>query len=84
MVLCNTLLLPFQVHNALDAEATCVAVKLNFKIFKLQVVDNGVGITKEHLEAIGTRLVSITNYANNARISYVFIWVALGNQNGGI
>ncbi|KAL3873908.1 hypothetical protein ACJMK2_036986 [Sinanodonta woodiana] len=41
--------------NALDAGATCVAVRLDFSCFKVQVVDNGKGMSTEDLEVLGER-----------------------------
>ncbi|KAL1426191.1 hypothetical protein MTO96_018449 [Rhipicephalus appendiculatus] len=43
------------VLNALDAGATCVAVRLNMPYYKVQVVDNGHGIPREQLESCGER-----------------------------
>ncbi|XP_064484150.1 DNA mismatch repair protein Mlh3-like isoform X2 [Ornithodoros turicata] len=41
--------------NALDAGATAVAVRLNLHYHKVQVVDNGHGMSKEQLTACGER-----------------------------
>lgn len=43
------------VANALDADATCIAVRVNLKTFKIQVVDNGVGIDDSQLHLLGER-----------------------------
>ncbi|KAL3232056.1 hypothetical protein MRX96_023134 [Rhipicephalus microplus] len=43
------------VLNALDAGATCIAVRLNMPYYKVQVVDNGHGIPKEQLQNCGER-----------------------------
>ncbi|KAL5007944.1 hypothetical protein ScPMuIL_013525 [Solemya velum] len=43
------------VLNSLDAGATCVAVRVDLSCYKIQVVDNGVGISKEDLEKLGER-----------------------------
>jgi DNA mismatch repair protein MLH3 len=43
------------VLNALDAGATCVAVRVDLSCFKVQVVDNGFGVPKDQLEHIGNR-----------------------------
>ncbi|XP_037500377.1 DNA mismatch repair protein Mlh3 isoform X2 [Rhipicephalus sanguineus] len=43
------------VLNALDAGATCVAVRLNLPYYRVQVVDNGHGIPREQLENCGER-----------------------------
>lgn len=45
----------WQVLNSLDAEATCIAVRLDLGIFKIQVVDNGNGIQERDLQYLGTR-----------------------------
>lgn len=43
------------VLNALDAGATCVAVRLNMPYYKVQVVDNGHGMPRDQLENCGER-----------------------------
>ncbi|XP_075556427.1 DNA mismatch repair protein Mlh3-like isoform X1 [Dermacentor variabilis] len=43
------------VLNALDAGATCVAVRLNMSYHKVQVVDNGHGMPRDQLENCGER-----------------------------
>lgn len=43
------------VLNALDAGATCVAVRLNMPFYKVQVVDNGHGMPRDQLENCGER-----------------------------
>ncbi|CAN7999536.1 unnamed protein product, partial [Ixodes hexagonus] len=43
------------VFNALDAGATCIAVRLNLPYHKVQVVDNGHGMSREQLSACGER-----------------------------
>jgi len=52
--------LNFQVLNAIDAGATSVAVRVNFKFHKIQVVDNGCGLNSTHLDLVGTRYVRTT------------------------
>lgn len=47
----------FKVENSLDAQSTCVAVRVDLENFALQVVDNGNGLSKEELDLIGIRLV---------------------------
>jgi hypothetical protein len=47
--------LNFQVLNAIDAGATSIAVRVNFKFHKIQVVDNGCGLISRDLDLIGTR-----------------------------
>lgn len=43
--------------NAVDAGATCVAVRIDLQSLTLQVVDNGVGIPLEQLPLVGERSV---------------------------
>ncbi|OWF50497.1 uncharacterized protein LOC110450333 [Mizuhopecten yessoensis] len=43
------------VLNSVDAGATCVAVRIDLSCFKIQVVDNGTGMTKGQLELVGQR-----------------------------
>lgn len=45
------------VLNSLDAGATCVAVRLNLPYHKVQVVDNGHGMSREQLSVCGERYV---------------------------
>ncbi|KAM8914600.1 DNA mismatch repair protein Mlh3 isoform 3-T3 [Spinachia spinachia] len=41
--------------NSVDAEATCVGVRMDMEAFKVQVVDNGAGINAEGMECVGNR-----------------------------
>ncbi|XP_070698488.1 DNA mismatch repair protein Mlh3 [Pempheris klunzingeri] len=41
--------------NSIDAEATCVGVRMDMEAFKVQVIDNGVGINAEDMENVGNR-----------------------------
>lgn len=43
------------VLNSIDAKATCIAIRVDFEASKVQVVDNGSGMGKEDLKAIGKR-----------------------------
>uniref|UniRef100_UPI00358EA5CE DNA mismatch repair protein Mlh3-like isoform X1 n=1 Tax=Myxine glutinosa TaxID=7769 RepID=UPI00358EA5CE len=43
------------VLNSLDAGASCVAIRSALLVFRLQVVDNGVGISRADLEKLGQR-----------------------------
>ncbi|XP_066143832.1 DNA mismatch repair protein Mlh3-like isoform X2 [Euwallacea fornicatus] len=43
------------VCNSLDAKSTSIAVRLNLLTFKLQVADNGEGITKANMSLVGQR-----------------------------
>lgn len=45
------------VYNALDANATCIAVRINLETNRIQVVDNGFGLDKSDLSIVGTRYV---------------------------
>lgn len=44
-----------KVLNAIDANATCIAVRVDTQQFKIQVIDNGNGIQKEDLTVIASR-----------------------------
>ncbi|EFA06563.2 hypothetical protein TcasGA2_TC009474 [Tribolium castaneum] len=46
------------VLNSLDAKATAIAVRVNFTTFRLQVVDNGRGISRPNLEFVGQRYMT--------------------------
>lgn len=43
------------VMNALDAGASCIAVRVDLPCFKIQTVDNGQGISRDQLEKVGER-----------------------------
>ena len=43
------------VLNAVDAQASCIAVRIDSSICKVLVVDNGHGIDKVHLENVASR-----------------------------
>lgn len=43
------------VLNSIDAKATCIAIRVDFEASKIQVVDNGSGMGKEDLKAVGKR-----------------------------
>ncbi|XP_069997820.1 DNA mismatch repair protein Mlh3 [Penaeus vannamei] len=43
------------VLNSIDANATCIAVRIDPAIFRIQVVDNGDGVTEENLKLLGKR-----------------------------
>lgn len=44
--------------NSLDAKSTSIAVRINLQTFRIQVVDNGVGITKSNMNLIGIRYMT--------------------------
>lgn len=41
--------------NSIDAEATCVGVRIDMDAFKVQVIDNGAGMNAEDMECVGNR-----------------------------
>ncbi|XP_063765490.1 DNA mismatch repair protein Mlh3 [Eleginops maclovinus] len=41
--------------NSIDAEATCVGVRMDMEAFKVQVIDNGAGINSEDMDSLGKR-----------------------------
>ncbi|XP_074146107.1 DNA mismatch repair protein Mlh3 isoform X7 [Sminthopsis crassicaudata] len=41
--------------NSIDAEARCVAVRVNMETFKVQVIDNGSGMGRDDVERVGLR-----------------------------
>lgn len=41
--------------NSIDAGATCVGVRMDMEAFKVQVIDNGCGMTAEDLAHVGNR-----------------------------
>ncbi|XP_035757870.1 DNA mismatch repair protein Mlh3-like isoform X1 [Egretta garzetta] len=43
------------VLNSIDAKATCVAIRVDLEAFKIQVVDNGSGMGRDDLNAMGKR-----------------------------
>nr|CAI5848618.1 unnamed protein product [Callosobruchus analis] len=46
------------VYNSLDANSTAVAVRINFVTYRIQIVDNGDGISKENVSQIGHRYMT--------------------------
>lgn len=43
------------VLNSIDAKATCIAIRVDLEAYKIQVVDNGSGMEREDLNAMGKR-----------------------------
>ncbi|XP_054423218.1 DNA mismatch repair protein Mlh3 isoform X1 [Pteronotus mesoamericanus] len=41
--------------NSIDAEAKCVAVRVNMETFQVQVIDNGFGIGSNDIDKVGNR-----------------------------
>uniref|UniRef100_A0A672FVY0 WW domain-containing protein n=1 Tax=Salarias fasciatus TaxID=181472 RepID=A0A672FVY0_SALFA len=43
------------VLNSIDAGSTCVGVRVDMEAFKVQVIDNGAGMSAEDMERVGNR-----------------------------
>lgn len=41
--------------NSIDAGATCVGVRMDMEAMKVQVIDNGAGMSAEDMESVGNR-----------------------------
>ena len=41
--------------NSIDAGASCIAVRVDLDLFKIQVVDNGTGVSHNQLKLLGER-----------------------------
>ncbi|XP_032338282.1 DNA mismatch repair protein Mlh3 isoform X6 [Camelus ferus] len=41
--------------NSIDAEAKCVAVRVNVETFQVQVIDNGFGMGRDDVDKVGNR-----------------------------
>ncbi|XP_008062353.1 DNA mismatch repair protein Mlh3 isoform X2 [Carlito syrichta] len=41
--------------NSVDAEAKCVAVRVNMETFQVQVIDNGFGMARDDVDKVGNR-----------------------------
>ncbi|KAJ1104630.1 hypothetical protein NDU88_002040 [Pleurodeles waltl] len=41
--------------NSTDASASCVAIRVDIETFRIQVVDNGTGMSREDVELVGKR-----------------------------
>nr|XP_006982898.1 DNA mismatch repair protein Mlh3 isoform X2 [Peromyscus maniculatus bairdii]XP_015856891.1 DNA mismatch repair protein Mlh3 isoform X2 [Peromyscus maniculatus bairdii] len=41
--------------NSIDAEAKCVAIRVNMETFQVQVIDNGFGMSGDDVEKVGNR-----------------------------
>ncbi|XP_006170618.1 DNA mismatch repair protein Mlh3 isoform X2 [Tupaia chinensis] len=41
--------------NSIDAEAKCVAVRVNMETFQVQVIDNGLGMGSDDVDKVGNR-----------------------------
>ncbi|KAM5244598.1 DNA mismatch repair protein Mlh3 isoform 2-T2 [Hipposideros larvatus] len=44
--------------NSIDAEAKCVAVRVNMETFQVQVIDNGFGMGSDDVDKVGNRYFS--------------------------
>ena len=42
-------------YNSIDANSTCISVRIDFDMYKIQVVDNGCGIERDDLKRIASR-----------------------------
>ncbi|XP_076777754.1 DNA mismatch repair protein Mlh3 isoform X1 [Arvicanthis niloticus] len=51
--------------NSVDAEATCVALRVNMETFRVQVIDNGLGMAGDDIEKVGNRY--FTSKCNSVR-----------------
>ncbi|XP_022361017.1 DNA mismatch repair protein Mlh3 isoform X1 [Enhydra lutris kenyoni] len=51
--------------NSLDAEAKCVAVRVNMETFQVQVIDNGLGMGSDDVDKVGNRY--FTSKCNSLR-----------------
>lgn len=41
--------------NSIDAQATCVGVRIDMEAFKVQVIDNGTGMDADSMDCVGNR-----------------------------
>ena len=46
------------VLNSLDAASTCIAVRLDLTCGRIQVVDNGIGISHQELASVAERYIT--------------------------
>lgn len=44
-----------QILNSLDSGASSISVHIDFKYYKIQVTDNGCGMSSDELEAVADR-----------------------------
>ncbi|XP_053458379.1 DNA mismatch repair protein Mlh3 isoform X3 [Nycticebus coucang] len=51
--------------NSIDAEAKCVAVRVNMETFQVQVIDNGFGMGSDDVDKVGNRY--FTSKCNSAQ-----------------
>lgn len=50
--------------NSIDAEAKCVAIRVNMETFQVQVIDNGLGMGADDVDKVGNRY--FTSKCNSA------------------
>ena len=46
------------VHNALDSGSSCIAIRVDMSLLKVQVIDNGEGISGKDMEKVGSRFMT--------------------------
>ena len=46
------------VQNALDSGSSCIAIRVDMSQLKVQVIDNGEGISRKDMEKIGSRFMT--------------------------
>ncbi|XP_008847948.1 DNA mismatch repair protein Mlh3 isoform X2 [Nannospalax galili] len=51
--------------NSIDAEAKCVAIRVNMETFQVQVIDNGFGMGSDDIDKVGNRY--FTSKCNSAQ-----------------
>ncbi|KAG1708465.1 DNA mismatch repair protein Mlh3 [Nymphon striatum] len=62
------------VLNSIDAEATCIAIRIDISAFKIQIIDNGTGISLDQFQLLGER------YATNKHVNGNILGIS--NQYG--
>ena len=77
-------ILYLKVYNSIDAHSTCIAVRIDFEMYKIQVVDNGCGIERDDLKRIASRYntskcYSLEDYQNRKLPSHGYRGEALSS-----
>lgn len=65
------------VLNALDAASSCIAVRVDVPLGKIQVVDNGNGITREELSLVANRYKLFISCHVLYQVSFIFLSFSL-------